>query len=753
MHIRHKIALTLLTFCGVLAYGQEIATDDPPKVGLVLSGGGAKGLAHIGALKVIEEAGIKVDYIGGTSMGAIVGALYASGYSAQELDSIFRNTDFTDLIQDNVPRGAKTFYEKEDSERYALSLPFTNFKVSFPPAISGGQNIYNMLVQLLFHVKDVRDFKKLPIPFLCIATNVETGEEILLDQGYLPEAIVASGTFPSLFEPSEIDGDILIDGGVVNNYPIDQVRAMGADIIIGVDVQHNLATRESLSSATEILLQINNYRTVNDMKKKSAKTDVYIRPDIDEFSVIDFEKGNQIIKSGEEAARSLQDELAKIAESQDYHPKPHKRIQVMDSLTINRMIIEGNDRYTRGYIKGKLRFNLADKISFEDLKQGINNLSATGNFKAIRYDLVSNGLGTDLILKLKENPTKMFLKMSAHYDDLYKSAALINLTKKNFLMKDDVASFDFILGDNIRYNMQYYLDKGYYWSFGIISRLTDFDSDIDFSLIRGNFDVPDDPNIQRINLDVTDLTNQIYLQTVLQEEFAFTLGAEHKLLRYSTRTLGQQSTETSLNEATTRTTFENSNYLSAFSKITLDTYDDKYFPTKGLLFDSDIHMYLLSSDYNDNFKEFAVAKARLGTVIPLHHNLSFNVETEGGVKLGTSEVTSFDFVLGGFGNDFVNNFTSFFGYDFLSIPGNSYVKAYGRLDYRFAPKNHILLTANFANVADDLFRTGDWFQEPSFSGYGIGYGFESFLGPVQIYYSWSPEINSSNVFFSVGYWF
>ena len=208
MQIKNTVVIILFAFFGILGHAQNIPSDTPPKVGLVLSGGGAKGLAHIGALKVIEEAGIKVDYIGGTSMGAIVGALYASGYSAQELDSIFRNTDFTNLIQDNVPRGAKTFYEKEDSERYALALPFTDFKVSFPQAISGGQNIYNMLVQLLFHVKDIHDFKKLPIPFLCVATNVETGEEVLLDNGYLPEAIVASGTFPSLFEPSEIDGAI-----------------------------------------------------------------------------------------------------------------------------------------------------------------------------------------------------------------------------------------------------------------------------------------------------------------------------------------------------------------------------------------------------------------------------------------------------------------------------------------------------------------------------------------------------------------
>ncbi|MEM9649932.1 MAG: patatin-like phospholipase family protein, partial [Bacteroidota bacterium] len=349
----------VFAFFGLWLTGQYTNAQEEPKIGLVLSGGGAKGLAHIGALKVIDEAGIKIDYIGGTSMGAIVGALYASGYSGHELDSIFRVTNFTELIQDNVPRGAKTFYEKEDSERYALGLPFTNFNVSFPQAISGGQNIYNELVRLLFHVKDIQDFKQLPTPFLCVATNVETGEEVLLNRGYLPEAIMASGTFPSLFEPSEIDGEILIDGGVVNNYPIDEIREMGADIIIGVDVQHGLSTRESLSSATEILLQINNYRTVADMKRKAGETDIYIRPNIDDFSVIDFDRSEEIVVSGEMAAMEKLEELQEVANR--HHAPQHnkKRIEAKDSLTINRLIIRGNDRYTRGYIKGKLRFDLA----------------------------------------------------------------------------------------------------------------------------------------------------------------------------------------------------------------------------------------------------------------------------------------------------------------------------------------------------------------------------------------------------------
>lgn len=742
-----------MALSGPLAPAQDLPRDAPPKVGLVLSGGGAKGLAHIGVLKMIDSAGIKIDYIGGTSMGAIVGALYASGYSGKELDSLFRSLDFTSLIQDQVPRGAKSFQEKENSERYALTLPFTDFKVSFPQAISGGQHIYNLLVRLLYHVKDVDDFNKLPIPFLCVATNMETGEGVILDHGYLPEAIMASGTFPSLFEPAEIDGQILIDGGVVNNYPIDQVRAMGADLIIGVDVQDDLATRESLSSAMEILLQINNYRTVNDMKKKAGQTDLYIKPDIEGYSVIDFGRGLEIMAKGETAARDKIAELLALARAQGGEPRRKVPVLSLDSLTINRMLIRGNDQYTRGYIKGKLRFNLAEKIPFEDLQEGINNLSATGNFKAIRYELLSNGLGTDLILKLEENPTKMFIRMSAHYDDLYKSAALIGLTKKNLFTKDDVGTFDFILGDHIRYNLQYYVDKGVYWSYGLSSKFTDFSSEVDYSFIEGNFDVPSGSGINQINLDVVDWTNQIYLQTLLREEFAFTLGAEHKLLKYSSRTLAELDEGATADAEPERTYFENSNFFSAYGKITLDTYDDKYFPTKGLLFDSDFHLYLFSSDFNDNFREFSVAKARLGTVIPLLPTLSLTTEASGGVKWGSSEVTSFDFVLGGFGNDFVNNFVPFFGHNFLGLPGNSFVKAYGRVDFEIAPKNHLLFTANFANVADDLFRTGDWFKQPSFSGYGLGYGFESFIGPIQIYYSWTPEIKKDRIFFSVGYWF
>ncbi len=749
--------LLMFFFAVLVMQAQSASEKEGPKIGLVLSGGGAKGMAHIGALKVIEEAGIKLDYIGGSSMGAIIGALYASGYSASELDSMFNSTNFGSLIQDNLPRSAKTFYEKEDAERYSLTLPFTNFKVSVPPAYSGGQNIYNEFVRLLYHVKDIDDFKQLPIPFVCVATDIETGKQVVLDSGYLPEAILASGTLPSLFEPSIIDGKVLIDGGVVNNYPIDEVLAMGADVIIGVDVQHGLSDRDALLSATEILLQVNNYRTVADMKQKKAKTDVYIKPEIEQYSVIEFNKLKEIVQSGVDAAKLKFEALEKIGNGSPKDEQPIQTIASTDQIFVNRLLIDGNTSHTRGYVKGKLRFDLDEPITFKKLQQGIGNLAATGNFKTIRYKLLNNSNnGEDLILPLYETPNTTFLRLGAHYDDLYKSGALINLTKRRILSRDDVASLDIILGDNLRYNFEYYVDKGSYWSYGINSRFNDFEQEVDFNLISDNFSVTPTTTINSINLAVSDFTNQIYIQTVVREEFSFTIGAEHKYLQYSTRTFGEiPDTEVPINapDSNGRSYFEKSNYTSVYGALKLDTYNDKYFPSRGLYFNGDMHYYLLSSDFNNNFKDFSVSKARMGMAFPIVKNLSLNLETEGGFKLGTSNVTSFDFVLGGYGTDFINNFTPFVGYDFLSLPGNSFVKAYSRLDYEFAQKHHALFTANFANVDDDIFRTGDWFKAPNFSGYGIGYGWESFLGPVNLLYSWSPETERSQFFVSVGYWF
>ena len=742
---RKRLHILFFLLFSTLLCAQNTVKDDL-KVGLVLSGGGAKGFAHIGALKVIEESGIRIDYIGGTSMGAIIGALYASGYSAHQLDSIFNQVDFSRLIQDEIPRSAKTFYEKEDQERYALTLPFDNFKIRFPSAISKGQNVYNLLSKLLQHVSNINDFDHLPIPFFCIATNVETGEPVLLDKGYLPEAISASGAFPSLFEPVEIDGKLLIDGGVVNNYPIDEVKAMGADIIVGVDVQDDLANRETLNSATDILLQINNYRTVNDMKIKSKQTDLYIKPDITDFTVISFGEGREIIDNGEVGARLKLNELKALASKQNKNTvQQEMNIIRNDSLIVNRLTLSGNTNYTRGYIKGKLRLKLNQKTSYEKFHQGISNLAATNNFEGIRYKLIPYEGGLELNIKIKEKESKTSLRIGVHYDDLYKSAALVNITRKRLFFDDDVASLDLIAGDNVRYNFEYYLDKGFYWSFGVNSRYNSFEKDVDVGLIQQltqNF--PAD-QLNRLDVDITDFTNQIYVQTVIREEFALGLGVEYKKIQYDTETITDDGSDENF-------IFEDSDYTSTFGFLKFDTFDNRYFPTRGLFFDGTFKVFLYSTDFNNNFTQYSIGKAKMGFATPVTKKLSFQLNTEGGFTLGSSSVNTFDFILGGYGNDLINNFTPFLGYDFLSFGGDGFVKATAVVDYEFAPKNHVNFIANVANAEDDLFESGQWFSAPDFSGYALGYSLETFAGPAEIKYSWSPEVGG-RLFFNVGFWF
>ena len=733
----------LLAFSGFCQEKEEV------KVGLVLSGGGAKGLAHIGALKVIEEAGIKIDYIGGSSMGAIIGGLYAAGYSAHQLDSIFHEINFNILIQDDIPRSSKTFYEKEESEKYALTLPFDNFKIAFPSGLSKGQNLYNLMSKLTLHLGDVRDFSKLPIPFFCIAANVETGEQVILDSGSLANAVSASGAIPSVFSPVNIDGKVLTDGGVINNYPVAELRKRGAELVIGVDVQDSLADRKQLKSIFEILTQINNFRTISHMGENIALTDLYIKPNIKGLSVLSFEKGSAIIDSGEVAARKKWKDLQLIASKQNAKSRSPNKVDIIDTVDIDALSISGNSSYPRAYILGKLNLKYNNNYTIENLNDGINKLSATGNFNKIKYRLIPKNGSYTLAMDLEESPSKMLLRLALHYDNLYKSGALINLTKKSTLFTNDVASLDVVLGDNFRYNFQYYIDKGYYWSVGIKSRYNTFNRGIPFNFVDSNSDGDGGGlGINEIEVDYQDYTNQLYVETQLQQVFSLGMGLEHKYLKISTETLGGLPAPSNLSG-----TFEKSNYYSAFGYLKLDSFDNKYFPTKGLFFDGDFHLYLLSSDYNNNFKEFSIAKGSLGYVFSPFDKFTARISSETGFRIGQEGPNSLDFFLGGYGNDFINNFIPFFGYNFISISGDSYIKGMLELDYELFKNNHIILSANFANVEDELFSTGNWFTSPDYTGYALGYGLETFMGPLEVKYSYSPEIRQNEWFISMGFWF
>ncbi|HSM62507.1 MAG TPA: hypothetical protein VK833_01085, partial [Gillisia sp.] len=526
-------------------------------------------------------------------------------------------------------------------------------------------------------------------------------------------------------------------------------RRRGAELVIGVDVQDSLADREQLKSIFEILTQINNFRTISHMKENIALTDVYIKPNIKGFSVLSFEKGTTIIDSGEVAARDKWKDLKLIASKQSSRSRVLNKVNIIDTVDIDALSISGNSSYPRAYILGKLNLKYNNNYTIDNLNDGINKLSATGNFNKIKYNLTPKNGSYTLALDLEESPNKMFLRLALHYDNLYKSGALINLTKKSSFFTNDVASLDLVLGDNFRYNFQYYIDKGYYWSLGVKSRYNTFNKGIPFDFVNNNSNGDSDGfGINEIEVDYQDYTNQFYVETQIKQLLSFGMGLEHKYLKISTETLGDLT-----EPGNPSGTFEKSNYYSTFGHLKLDSFDDKYFPTKGFYFDGDFHLYLFSSDYNDNFKEFSIAKGSIGYVFSPFDKFTTRISSETGFRIGQEGPNSLDFFLGGYGNDFINNFIPFYGYDFISISGDSYINGILEFDYEIFKKNHITLSANFANVENDLYSSGNWFSSPDYTGYALGYGLETFMGPLEVKYSYSPEIKQNEWFISLGFWF
>ena len=738
------VILFLIVFFPLKA--QENTPNPEPKVGLVLSGGGAKGFAHIGVLKVIDSLGIKVDYIAGTSMGAIIGSLYASGYSGKQLEAMFQTQDFDALINDEFPRKSKPFYERENSEKYAITLPFDKFKISLPSALSRGQNVYNLLYQLMLPVNDITDFSQLPIPFFCVATDIETGESLIMNNGNLAEAVTASGALPSLFQPVVINERILIDGGVTNNFPVEELRAKGMDIIIGVDVQDALKDRELLKSAPDILLQIGNFRTINAMKSKVELTDIYIKPDITNFSVVSFDKGKNIIANGETAARTQLSKLADVKQQQSVY-KHRPQVNILDSLKIKNVSIDGNERYTKAYIIGKLKLKGEEKISYADFRQGINNLIATNNFDTFRYQLepTENKSEYNLLGSITESETSTFLRLGLHYDDLYKSAILANITQKKLLFNNDIASLDVILGDHTRYNFDYFIDKGFYISIGVKSRFNQFNKNVN-PLLALPEDSPLLTGLNKIDANVSDFTNQLYLQTIFRKDFALRAGVEYRRYKITSETIIDNDQEDQI-------IFENTNYFSLFGKLKFDGYDDAYFPKNGFYFNGDFHLYLKASGFNTDFEEFSIAKADIGYAFSFSDKLALKLETSGGFKLGDKSTNTIVFALGGYGANFIHDFYSFYGYDYISLTGDSFVKATFTLDYEIFRNHHILLAGNFGNIDDNLFETGQFFSSPSYNGYAVGYSLETFLGPLEGKYTYSPDTGNGYWFFNLGFWF
>jgi NTE family protein len=275
------------------------------KIGLALSGGGARGLAHIGVLKVIDELEIPVDCIAGTSTGAIIGGLYAMGYSGAEIEDIVLGITWKDIFDEKICREDVYIGEK----RWG---PFANiyfalddkFIPKLPQAFLSGNNLVNKLFEIFYPVH-INDFNELPIPFRCVATNILTGEITVFEEGSLHEAIRASMSFPSIIKPFELHNQLYVDGGIVKNLPVEAARSMGADIVIGIKTNSGLRSKEELKSLIDVLDQTINLQITRNIGESIDACEFLIEPDLEDISLLDFSQKQRIINLGELAAREF----------------------------------------------------------------------------------------------------------------------------------------------------------------------------------------------------------------------------------------------------------------------------------------------------------------------------------------------------------------------------------------------------------------------------------------------------------------
>ncbi|MDX6745724.1 patatin-like phospholipase family protein [Polaribacter sp. PL03] len=711
-----------------------------PKVGVVLSGGGAKGFAHIGVLKALDEAGVQIDYIGGTSMGAIIGGLYAAGYSANQIEEIIFTTDFLTLIRDRLPRNSETFFEKEYGEKTVITLPVNKGKIGFPRAISKGQNVLNLLLELFDSVDGNQDFSKLSTPFFCIATDVENGAPVILESGSLPIALRASASFPSLLNPVEINNKLLVDGGIANNFPVSVMKDKGMDIVIGVDVEGKLFQKEKINSVVALLNQIMSYQMYSKTDEEIKKLDVYIHPEIFNYTVVDFDKKNEILEKGTIEAKKYVKVFEEIAAKQTVKKKRGTLEFSTEKLEISHIGIQGASNYTRAFVLGKLNIKEGDSLSRNDITKKIYLLSATRNYNRIEYNLIKKTNGSYLLdFKLKESNENANLKLGVHYDLLYKSSVLATYNQKHVFKNNDMFSFDMVLGDNLRYNLNYFVDNGFYISYGFRSRYNHFRSNAKFNQVSNI------SNVNSINLSYSDLTNQAFFQTTFNRKFALGLGLEHKWIKASTETLATATTNL-------ETIIDRSNYFSAFGYLKLDTYNKKYFATKGYFADLNFKWYAASTDYNNDFRMFSQAKGTIGFATTFGDRFTLQNTNEAAFTIGNPTSNVFDFYLGGYNQNYINNFISLYGYEFSDLSNNSFIKTELNLRYRVGDTHYFSFIANYARLEDNVFKDLELFDNIK-SGYALGYSYDSFIGPIELKYSWTPENKDGFWLFNLGFWF
>ena len=739
--MKKQIFSTLvLSMCLLLPFSLY-SQEQRKKVGVVLSGGGAKGMAHIKALKVIEEAGIPIDYIAGTSMGAIVGGLYAIGYTPEQLDSMVRKQNWTFLLSDRIKRSAMSLTDRERSEKFIVSIPFT--KSPKDAASSGGiikgQNLANLFSDLTMGYHDSINFDKLPIPFACVAANVVNGEQIIFHNGILSTAMRASMAIPGVFTPVRQDSMVLVDGGIVNNYPADVVKAMGADVIIGVDVQNALKKADKLNSAPDILGQIVDITCQSNHEKNVDLTDTYIRVNVDGYSSASFTPAaiDTLMRRGEEAAKAQWNSLLalkkKIGISDNYVPKrhgPYSSLSNVRTIYVTDISFSGVEADDKKWLMKKCNLKENSNITTQQIEQALYQLRGSQSYSSASYTLTDTLEGYHLNFLLQAKYEKR-INLGIRFDSEEIASLLINGTADLKTHIPSRLSLTGRLGKQYAARIDYTLEPMQQRNFN-------------FSYMFQYNDI----NIYEEGERAYNTTYKYHLaefgfSDVWYKNFRFGLGFRFEYYKYKDF-LFKKPEFIGLD-------VESEHFLSYFAQVHYNTYDKGYFPSKGSDFKAAYSLYTDNmAQYNEQ-APFSALSASWASVIPATRRFSIIPSIDGRVLIGKGIPYPLKNAIGGEVYGFyIPQQLPFAGVTNMELMENSIIITSLKFRQRMGSIHYLTLTGNYGLTDSHFFEI---LKGKQLFGISAGYGMDSVFGPLEISLGYSNQTDKGSCFVNLGYYF
>ena len=406
-----------------------IHAGSSPKIGLVLSGGGSKGFAHIATLKALDSLNIPIDYIAGTSFGAIVGAMYALGYSGKQIEKMALATDWYEVQNDEPKRKRLPYFRKKDTGKYQLKFGLDGVKPVAPTGLIYGQKIILDLSKWTREYEQVYDFDKLPIPFRCNAFDIISGKEVVIKEGSLSHALRASLSIPTIFAPVEWGDSLLVDGGVINNLPVDIVKNMGADIVLAVDVAATSQNKSNLNNIYDIIDQTISVHGYEKKVQSVKQTDYYIRPEVSKISFTNYEVSTMryLFEKGEEAVTANWNIFEKLKEITSNREQKSISLEPLKKPIINQIIIKGNKSLSKKFIRSFIGIEESMPLKPEILDNSIAELYSLGYFRILYYEIHSlSDNKIDVVINVQETQLRKF-NLGIRWDNYYDLVAVANV--------------------------------------------------------------------------------------------------------------------------------------------------------------------------------------------------------------------------------------------------------------------------------------------------------------------------------------